>query len=202
MPFFPCRPGVIFIAITRTPQAVQPRWLSARGGGGSSSSSSSSAVTDEELQKARAWLAALHADVIPLKTIGELSFSRSSGPGGQNVNKVNSKATLRVPLGALLNHVPTALHEEIGRSRYVAAKSNDIIVQADDSRKQNDNAHSCYKRLYDAIVEAGHVAVPKETSAEQMRHVKNLQKADNERRLKSKKQQSAKKSSRRGRGDD
>ncbi|KAJ4344987.1 hypothetical protein N0V95_006024 [Ascochyta clinopodiicola] len=190
MPFFRCRPGVTLIAVTRTPQAVQPRWLSARGG----NSSSSSTATDEELQKARAWLAALHADVIPLKTIGELSFSRSSGPGGQNVNKV--------PLGALLNHVPTALHEEIGRSRYVAAKSNDMIVQADDSRKQNDNAHSCYKRLYDAIVEAGHTAIPNETSPEQMRHVKNLQKADNERRLKSKKQQSAKKSSRRGRGDD
>jgi peptidyl-tRNA hydrolase ICT1 len=88
--------------------------------------------------------------------------------------RVNSKATLRVPLGALLNHVPTALHTELSRSRYVAAKSNDIIVQADDSRKQNDNALACYKRLYDAIVEAGRNAVPNETSAEQQRHVKNL----------------------------
>jgi|SRR5690242_3650641 len=88
--------------------------------------------------------------------------------------RVNSKATLRVPLGALLNHVPTALHGELRHSRYVAAKSNDIVVQADDSRKQNDNALACYKRLYDAIVEAGRSAVPNETSAEQMRHVKNL----------------------------
>lgn len=79
-----------------------------------------------------------------------------------------------MPLEALLNHVPAALHGEISRSRYVSAKSNDIIVQADDSRKQNDNAHSCYKRLYDAIVEAGRNAVPNETSVEQMRHVKNL----------------------------
>ncbi|KAJ8115586.1 hypothetical protein OPT61_g2794 [Boeremia exigua] len=116
--------------------------------------------------------------------------------------RVNSKATLRVPLGALLNHVPTALHDEIRRSRYLAAKSNDLVVQADDSRKQNDNAHACYKRLYEAILDAGRTAIPNETSAEQMRHVKNLQKADNERRLKSKKQQSAKKSSRKARGDD
>ncbi|KAH7401374.1 hypothetical protein BKA66DRAFT_390446, partial [Pyrenochaeta sp. MPI-SDFR-AT-0127] len=159
-------------------------------------------ASDEELQTARTWLAKLHAEAIPLKSIGELSFSRSSGPGGQNVNKVNSKATLKVPLDALLRHVPTALHDEIRRSRYVAARSNTIIVQADDSRKQNDNAHSCYRRLYEAIAEAGHHAVPSETSAEQVQRVKHLQTSDNERRLKSKKQQSAKKSSRRGRGDE
>ena len=92
--------------------------------------------------------------------------------------RVNSKATLRVPLGALLNHVPTALHDELRRSRYVGAKSNDIVDEAKDSRKQNDNAHACYKRLFDAIVEAGRIAVPNETTAEQMRHVKNLCVAD------------------------
>jgi hypothetical protein len=43
-------------------------------------------ASDEELQAARRWLDKLHADTIP-KSIGELSFSRSSGPGGQNVNK-------------------------------------------------------------------------------------------------------------------
>jgi peptidyl-tRNA hydrolase ICT1 len=49
-----------------------------------------------------------------------------------------------------------------------------MVVQADDSRKQSDNAHSCYKRLFDAIVEAGQNAVPNETSAEQSQRVKNL----------------------------
>ncbi|KAH6637772.1 hypothetical protein C7974DRAFT_148187 [Boeremia exigua] len=189
-----CRRVLGAATLARTPQAVRRRWSSPRAG--------SSSVSDDELQRARAWLAALHADVIPLKTIGELSFSRSSGPGGQNVNKVNSKATLRVPLAALLSHVPTALHAALRGSRYVTPKTLDMVVQADDSRKQSDNAQACYKRLYAAIVDAGRDAVPNEASADQMRHVKNLQKADNERRLKSKKQQSAKKSSRRGRGDD
>ncbi|KAF2129884.1 peptidyl-tRNA hydrolase domain-containing protein [Dothidotthia symphoricarpi CBS 119687] len=182
-------------SITKSPSAVQCRYSSAR--------SNLSSASDEELQIARSWLAKLHADAIPLKSIGQLSFSRSSGPGGQNVNKVNSKATLRVPLDTLLPHIPTALHGEIKRSRYVAAKSSSIIVQADDSRKQSDNAQNCYKRLFEAIVEAGHDAVPNETSMEQVQRVKDLQKSDNERRLKTKKQHSAKKSSRRGgRGDD
>ncbi|KAI4697356.1 uncharacterized protein J4E84_000485 [Alternaria hordeiaustralica] len=159
-------------------------------------------ATGDEVQAARAWLAELHAETIPFKSIGELSFSRSSGPGGQNVNKVNSKATLKVPLDALLHHIPAALHGEIRRSRYVAARSNAIIVQADDSRKQSDNAQSCYRRIYEAIARAGQDAVPAETSAAQVQRVKQLQKADNERRLKSKKQQSAKKTSRRSRGDE
>jgi peptidyl-tRNA hydrolase ICT1 len=88
--------------------------------------------------------------------------------------RVNSKATLKVPLDALLDHVPAALHGEIRRSRYVATRSNTIIVQADDSRKQSDNAHSCYKRLYEAIAEAGQDAVPAETSADQIQRVKDL----------------------------
>ncbi|KAH6872622.1 peptidyl-tRNA hydrolase domain-containing protein [Alternaria rosae] len=162
----------------------------------------SSSATGDEVQAARTWLAELHAEKIPLKSIGELSFSRSSGPGGQNVNKVNSKATLKVPLDALLHHIPAALHGEIRRSRYVAARSNAIIVQADDSRKQSDNAQNCYRRIYEAIARAGQDAVPAETSTAQVQRVKQLQKSDNERRLKSKKQQSAKKTSRRSRGDE
>ncbi|KAI8939520.1 hypothetical protein NX059_003290 [Plenodomus lindquistii] len=161
-----CRTATAFRAlalITRTTPVVQRCLLS-----------SHSSASDQELAAARTWLTKLHAESIPLKTIGELSFSRSSGPGGQNVNKVNSKATLKVPLDALLQHVPTAIHGELKRSRYVAVRSNSIVVQADDSRKQNDNALSCYKRLYEAIVDAGKQAVPAETSAEQVQRVKDL----------------------------
>jgi len=87
---------------------------------------------------------------------------------------VNSKATLKVPLHALLSHVPAALHAELRRSRHVADRSDTLVIQADDSRKQSDNAHSCYKRLYEAIVDAAHAAIPGETSAEQSQRVKQL----------------------------
>jgi peptidyl-tRNA hydrolase ICT1 len=43
-------------------------------------------ASEEEIQTARKWLEMLHGDTIP-RDIGQLSFSRSSGPGGQNVNK-------------------------------------------------------------------------------------------------------------------
>lgn len=41
---------------------------------------------EKELKAARNWLKAYTVETIP-KSIGEVSFSRSSGPGGQNVNK-------------------------------------------------------------------------------------------------------------------
>ena len=87
---------------------------------------------------------------------------------------MNSKATLKISLDALLKLVPSALHSEIRSSRYLAERSNSLIIQADDSRKQNDNAHSCYVRLHQLIVEAGKKAIPGETSADQAKRVKNL----------------------------
>jgi peptidyl-tRNA hydrolase ICT1 len=129
--------------------------------------------SEDDVRAARSWLQKLDAETIP-KSICELSFSRSSGPGGQNVNKVNSKATLKVGLDSLLKHVPNALHSEIRCSRYVAARSDSIIIQADDSRKQTDNALSCYARLHQVIVEAGKKALPGETSAEQAKRVQTL----------------------------
>lgn len=41
---------------------------------------------EQDLQLARDWLKALNTKTIP-RNICEISFSRSSGPGGQNVNK-------------------------------------------------------------------------------------------------------------------
>ncbi|KAH0291208.1 hypothetical protein KCU62_g2961, partial [Aureobasidium sp. EXF-3399] len=153
--------------------------------------------SDDELDVARRWLASFDAETIP-RNICDVSFSRSSGPGGQNVNKVNSKATLRLPLSALLPMLPAVLRPAVAKSRYSA--KDDLVIQADDSRKQNENVHRCFVKLNEMIVQAGREVVPGETSAEQMERVKKLQKAENEGRLKMKKKHSDKKSSRRGGG--
>jgi peptidyl-tRNA hydrolase ICT1 len=42
--------------------------------------------SEEDLIAARKWLADLNPDTIP-RSLSEITFSRSSGPGGQNVNK-------------------------------------------------------------------------------------------------------------------
>lgn len=115
---------------------------------------------------------------------------------------MNSKVTLRVPLEDLLPRIPTLFHDAIRNSRYYASKSNSLLIQADDSRKQADNEQSCFAKLYEEIVRAGSQTLPGETSREQRQHVKNLQKAENERRIKTKKIHSSKKSSRRTRPEE
>lgn len=49
-------------------------------------SQSTSVPNEADLASARRWIATFTFDSIP-RDIGDVSFSRSSGPGGQNVNK-------------------------------------------------------------------------------------------------------------------
>ncbi|KAI7327581.1 hypothetical protein KC315_g7034 [Hortaea werneckii] len=158
-------------------------------------------ATEEELDAARKWLAQLDPDTIP-RSICDISFSRSSGPGGQNVNKVASKATVRIPTSSILPLLPPLLRPHILASRYHAAKSSELVIQADDSRKQTENVNSAFRRLHELITDAGRQAVPGETSPEQTKRVAELQKADAARRRKMKEFQSKKKAARRGGGRD
>ena len=189
------------------------------------SSNTAGGADEADIEEARKWLARLDADTIRHNVPCDLSFSRSSGPGGQNVNKyvvpaggsgsptgpspmtnrlrrVSSKATLRISTHSLLATLPKLLHPSILHSRYHAAKSSDLVIQADDSRKQTDNVNMCFRKLHDLIVEAGKAAVPGETSQAQMARVRGLEKADKARTRKTKIMHSQKKSARRGRGDD
>ena len=115
-------------------------------------------------------------------------------------SRVSSKATLRIPTSSLLPLLPALLRPHILSSRYHAAKSNDLVIQADDSRKQTDNVNSCFRRLHDLILESGRAAVPGETSVETAKRVEQLQKAEKVQRRKAKEFQSKKKGARRGGG--
>lgn len=90
------------------------------------------------------------------------------------------------------------MHGPIQSSRYHAAKSNDLVIQADDSRKQTDNVNACFRKLHELIVQAGRQTVPGETSLEQSKRVEGLQKAEAAGRRKMKEFHSKKKSARRG----
>ena len=156
--------------------------------------------TDEEIREAQTWLTTFTIDALPRNGC-TVKFSRSSGPGGQNVNKyasqpgdsmrprmkfkssaergddssrVNSKATLQLPVDRLLPLLPNALHQRVRDSRYYSHNSNCITIQADDTRSQRENVHRCYVKLYHMIMEAGRSVIPGTTSDAQKDRVKEL----------------------------
>lgn len=82
------------------------------------------------------------------------TFSRSSGPGGQNVNKVNTKATLTIALDDLAAALPAYA---MRRLEAVAARylnQDALQISAGDSRSQIANRRACMDRLREVIVEA------------------------------------------------
>ncbi|KAI9798575.1 MAG: hypothetical protein M1833_004712 [Piccolia ochrophora] len=152
---------------------------------------------EQELAEARQWLANFKKESIP-RSIYELKHSRSSGAGGQHVNRTNSKAEIRVPMQKLMPLLPSLLHARLRAHRYYASGSDSIIIQAQSSRKQAQNDRDCLDKLFDAIVGAAKSVIPGETSAEQKRRAQNLRKAEDEARLRGKKAHTAKKVARRG----
>lgn len=78
-------------------------------------------------------------------------FARSGGPGGQAVNKVATKAQLRVRVGAIRGLSDAAR----GRLRRLAGRrltdDDEVLVQADTHRSQLDNRQACLDRLRDLV---------------------------------------------------
>ena len=120
-------------------------------------------------------------------------FARSSGPGGQNVNKVNTKAELWVPLGSLTGIGERAL----GRLRALAGRrltaAEEIHIAADTERSQEANRAEALERLRELLIEA--MREPK------VRRKTKPSKASKQRRLESKRRRSQTKAHRRGKLD-
>ena len=81
-----------------------------------------------------------------------LSFARSAGPGGQNVNKVNSKAVLRWNVAA-----SPSLSEEV-KSRFFQRfsqrinQAGELVLASDRYRNQPRNVSDCYEKLRHLIL--------------------------------------------------
>lgn len=116
------------------------------------------------------------------------TYVRSSGPGGQNVNKVNSKAVLRWSVAANMS-VP----EDV-RARFAAKYGSrltvdgEIVLSSDRHRDRGRNAEDCLDKLREMLLEVA--APPKK------RRPTKPSRAARERRLKAKSEHSAKKQSR------
>ncbi len=117
------------------------------------------------------------------------TFVRSSGPGGQNVNKVASKAVLRwnvVASPSLPEDVKARLQQQ--QHRRISA-SGDLLLSSQRYRDQERNRLDCLDKLAEMLRFAA--TVPK------ARRKTKPSRGARERRLAAKKRRSALKSSRR-----
>jgi ribosome-associated protein len=83
-----------------------------------------------------------------------IKYARSSGPGGQNVNKVNTKAELWIAVTALSGLKPAAA----ARLRVLAGnrltRNDEIHLTGEESRSQEGNRLLILERLREIIVRA------------------------------------------------
>lgn len=99
-------------------------------------------------------------DLAPGITVREESlrfqYSRSSGPGGQNVNKVNTRAQLWAPLEAIIGLSDRAVERlrTLAGSRLTAA--GELHLVAETERTQEGNRGAVLDRLRGLIEQAIH----------------------------------------------
>jgi len=115
-----------------------------------------------------------------IRAAAEVSHSRSGGPGGQNVNKVNTRITLRLRLA----DIDGLSEAELDRAREMLANritnEDEIIINADEERSQRTNLERAYFRLEALIAAAARLpkhrrpTKPSQAAREQRLQTKHL----------------------------
>ncbi|MFO0801320.1 MAG: alternative ribosome rescue aminoacyl-tRNA hydrolase ArfB [Gemmataceae bacterium] len=123
------------------------------------------------------------------------SYARSGGPGGQNVNKVSSKAVLRWTAGRTVAPIPLTAWARMKAcfpSRFTV--DGDVIISSQEYRDQERNREACAGKLAEMI----RVSLVEPVSRKKTK----VSKAAKRRRVDDKRRQSAKKQARRAGGDE
>ncbi|KAJ7503527.1 RF-1 domain-containing protein [Mycena galericulata] len=149
----------------------------------------------EENDLARAWIAQFARVEIPKGSV-QLSFSRSSGPGGQNVNKVNTKATLRCPIHE--NWIPMWATDALKRSPHYISSTQSIQITSTVHRSQSQNIEECLSKFHALLLAVSSSGLKNEPSEAQRKRVEELVKASNAKRRTEKSRRSSIKAGRKG----
>ncbi len=83
---------------------------------------------------------------IPLREF-HFSYSRSSGPGGQNVNKVNTKVTLRWGVAGSHSLSDAVRARFLARYRRRITADGELVLTSQRFRDQGRNTADCLEKL-------------------------------------------------------
>ncbi|NXV90914.1 ICT1 hydrolase, partial [Calonectris borealis] len=114
-----------------------------------------------------------------------VSYCRSSGPGGQHVNKVNTKAEVRFHL-ASADWIPADARQKMASMhRNKINRAGELIVNSEESRYQMRNLAICLEKIRTMVTEATEKpkVVSKETTQKLIERVEKM----NRERLRQKK---------------
>ncbi len=96
---------------------------------------------------------------IPMREF-TFTFARSSGPGGQNVNKVNTKATLRWPVRASAGMSAAVCSRFLAKFGGKFTTDGDLIITSQRFRDAGRNLSDCLDKLRCMLIS---VAQPSKT---------------------------------------
>ena len=123
---------------------------------------------------------------IPLREL-TFTFARSGGPGGQNVNKLNTKATLRWPMRSC-----ASLADDV-RSRFLhkyggkLTTEGDLLITSQRFRDAGRNVADCLEKLRQMLLTVAEP--PKSRRPTKPTKASIRRRLDHKRRLSSRKQQ-------------
>ncbi|KAJ6660345.1 hypothetical protein lerEdw1_017768, partial [Lerista edwardsae] len=190
-------------SIRRKVKRATPQRLAPEGEVGESATHGATVWLEEaELERTRA-RGSLGSSTLVNRTREEIfradrlsvSYCRSSGPGGQNVNKVNTKAEIRFHL-ASADWIAEDVRQKMAvMHKNKIGKSGELIVTSEVSRYQMRNLANCLQKIRDMIAEA--TETPKVLSREDVQAKRNRVEKMNRERLRQKKIHSSLKQSRR-----
>jgi ribosome-associated protein len=97
---------------------------------------------------------------VSIRNASQVVFSRSGGPGGQNVNKVNTKVTLRVALRRLegLSEAEmTRLREVLASRLHGEDEGGELIIASSEERSRRVNLERAYARMEALIIASARI---------------------------------------------
>uniref|UniRef100_A0A1D1YU23 Peptidyl-tRNA hydrolase ICT1, mitochondrial n=1 Tax=Anthurium amnicola TaxID=1678845 RepID=A0A1D1YU23_9ARAE len=178
---------------------VRIRCAASNAGDGGRKVSARLSEMQQILQEAEERALATGSEPTPKITLDyvTVNFARSGGPGGQNVNKVNTKVDMRFNVKNAY-WLSDRIRERIMQmEKNRINKDGEIVISSTKTRTQKGNIEDALEKLQ-AIIDAA-AYVPPPPSEEQKRRITKLAAISEQKRLQNKKSLSQKKAIRRTR---